>query len=1187
MAGISPFTTFTHLPPVSHEKYKRWYRVIFAIHAAIREKYWALGQYLWPKTANIWSQGKVSSVTDNADGTFTFTDASTPPADATTVFHPPIVGLPRPPAYDIIFSHNDLDPSMQVRAPLESFTEVETDPETGEITVPHTFTVRDYSDYVTAGCISGINPPGTGKWYLIGRDKPWWGDRDPGKMRSIDWPNDFEFTYGATKECINPDDDTVFKDRVILKEKWAWAKNIVGKDLLLYDTATPPKLHRVVITEARTATALDTSNADDAGKRMVVFANTSWQPKDDGAYTVVKTGGIAFPGRTDHPFMARPKAWYTGVMEEYFIHVPDDAITTMSVIAVDQVDAPDGSDVGSCPITGTPEAQKDVFYKDAWTSPENVCGIPDASLSPFIYKCLGMLLAEIENLAQFFVPPFTYPVAGRNIKQTFTFALLMQFINVNAGTATVIDKVGTDGDYTANVGADLAGKRVFFTVLEPVKKRNLAGMNKLTDSAIVGGDGIIILGGSGALYNEADELADPNHPSNVGSPVFWTSGWPRRRPRMVRWKDDAYGLLPDVDPLTELTIFPLPDQGSLDASYPTTGSQGVGRWSKRLKSTNEMQFDDHGYVFDGPALQNDKYYRWMGDDWTYPTASRRIGSDGAQDERFVQRMDEKVHSPALMKLLLADVAGTITSHTANSFTDAAQNWFRGWWEGGEARVQEFNPTSKGNTFLEDTSLAPDSKNAWFRPERFDGFSFPYEGFVLELEHTVDTVTTTYKVVPTTVDPDVVRVEWADFGVDLTEGTLVGRIREPNSILNRFGNRKVKITRADKTTFEMKCWVNDNNTAFFTDAEMAEKIPEGFQDGWTYEFQIDYPGPVLKREDDAFVYPTGVDTRGGELFQKDSAFNAPDWVKDFGFPCKFDYQSMSVLESLVLSLNAMHVIAYDGSWYHGPDYDGSGDLLADEIRNNWSFWDGVEYQARDGECGLSGAVYSNYGYAGDGTALYQTTLRLGSFSTSIVDANPKNENVITAKTGSSPGDLGFSISGIWNGPSAVGAQLKGTIPATYVTGRNGIKVKIFNYAVPPVLGATPGSTNNVTFNAEGNAVLNDQWKLQETTLTKNVAFDGFHDPEDGRFISERIGNIETGTVPLTVKNEITGEISVVQQPPLPPIPTPECEVDTGLGDVQGRGFRVIDQGAHVDWNDYFTFKAPAMSSAQNDFMVVEG
>jgi hypothetical protein len=101
-----------------------------------------------------------------------------------------------PGTFDAIISFNDLDPSMQVRSHVLANTTgtAHNDPDTGLLIIdsPATFTVENYTNYVTAGAIPSISPTVGAKFYMIKEASGlWWGDKDPNVERWPSFPNDF------------------------------------------------------------------------------------------------------------------------------------------------------------------------------------------------------------------------------------------------------------------------------------------------------------------------------------------------------------------------------------------------------------------------------------------------------------------------------------------------------------------------------------------------------------------------------------------------------------------------------------------------------------------------------------------------------------------------------------------------------------------------------------------------------------------------------------------------------------------------------------------------------------------------------------------------------------------------------------------------------------------------------------
>lgn len=896
LMALQLLNKWTHLPPDRFSKFESRYLVLIQFWMAIRQRYWALGQYIWPQTNFTWAQGVVGGIVQGADGKFVITDGSnnkwrpeSPDFTGKTWAGGSAISVPyRPTSYDLIISFDDLDPSAQVRAHITDDTDPVLDMD-GNVVTPGNVTVEDFSDYVTANAISSTGAANECKYYIIKENGLWWADRQASLGRWPDWPNSFEDDYGVTVQALKPD-GTVYNDRVVLTSVGGIkpVPKLKGEDLLLYDTTG--KLQRIKVTKVGASSINDTTVKTDWNKPILYFDPQSWQP-DAKDYTVVAKNAMAFPGRTkvnSGPFWS-----YSGARLSYYAHNPDDSLTPHNTVAATTVSFKESEDLDS-PCDDSTLVFPTALDEDVWSLVDIICSAADDPKSPFFYKSLRSIQHEVEQLCGSFVPPLNYPVTGRSPAQNFTVPLLMYLCGINSGTSPVLDKQTFSGESEPNyhifVGTQWAGKSIGYTLLNSTKYIVRAGLQRVDSGATCRADGYISLGTG--LYDAADEMSDPTHFSDVGQPVYWTAAWTEQRPKMFRNLYDAFMFIPDTD--MGSAIFSV--QNFAVSGCFGAGGSGTG-WMKRPKSTALMIFDQTGIASDsGESFQVGDLAVYMGESWAYPISPATEAGDDDGSLEYWDRTTETVHPDKVQAALATDATSTIVSHTFYSFT-ANRDWWKSWFNGGETRVETGTCTSAGSTFFQDSTKATGEGNCYWQSSRFNGYAYPYEGFIVEIDHQG----TTYKIPLTGADPSIVRADFNSVGVAFSSGDVY-RIREPGTILNRYKGKKVRVTPTTGKSFTLTIQYSDRDTLYFNPTDVAQV--GGFQDGWSFQIIEIYPGGVYQWSGTDWILPTGNDSRGGVKFRPTAAENAADWVKDYGKIKKFDYISIDVFDELFTTINAL-------------------------------------------------------------------------------------------------------------------------------------------------------------------------------------------------------------------------------------------------------------------------------------------
>lgn len=931
-------TSWGEFPPAKNAYKANWFTELWKIYSSIREKKLALGVYIWPPNSAAdqfyWGQGNVGTINNQNDGTFLLTDGTTPANNWATTGAPGFTGKVyaggsspdtkyRPTSFDVIISFDDFDPRKQIRAQITDNTAGDFDMD-GNVITRATLTIRSYQDYVVAGFIDGISPPDGAKFYIIERGREedgkglWWADINPKLSRTPDFPNGFQDDFGDVSQgevdfALINNFDPLFKAPMLYA-----TDALKGKEFVVF--GEDGFLHRIAIT----------GNEVDGptGKNKVKFAKQTF--KVVSSFSIVPPGTVVWPGRQLCP----PFIDYTGRKTNYYVHAPSSPSPPIvhPVVATDFIRFSDGDDEAFCPDCdmNPGDCTHDAFTDtsgplDVWSSIQNVCGgaplSSNKSYTPWYFKSLCSIQATIEAILFSFVPPLDYPVEGRNPKQNFTPALLFDYAKINNGTSVVLDKDGS-GNYHAVVDSKYNGFGVYYTILKPSVYGKEAGIERQSGQATVS-DGLINLGGD--LHDQDDVDIDPSLISDVGSQVFWSAGWTRYYPKMFRFMYDASAFIPDSDAAHPPTVYYPP---SID-DFSMFGCFGAGQWIKRPKSTSLMTFDARGIVGGGPAFAEGDLAVYMGESYNYPTSTETLSDGDDGTIRYYDRMSEIVNLQRpyadTQEKIVNQSRGAIQTCNLYSFTDDTKHWFTSWWGGGTGHTESGTATQAGATFIQDTSKATGEPNCWWKADRFLAYAFPYEGFVIEIDHNSGDGLKTYKMPITFVDPTIVRVEFDSIGMTF-EVSDAYRILEPDTILNRYADKTVTIKTdlvdpTDPTKlfeFDLNIIQNDDNTLYFDPAEIVQECPTGLESQWSYTINEFYPGGTYKYSGGKWTIPTGVDSRvDGRMFRPTPEENAADWVKSYGHCRKYDYpinsNSDGVLAEIRRALDSMFLTKQAISW----------------------------------------------------------------------------------------------------------------------------------------------------------------------------------------------------------------------------------------------------------------------------------
>lgn len=1060
--------TWDGWPPTSFTQGSDSYYYLSQMWAAQREKYWAaLAQRIWPRTNSIQAGGFVGSITvDPDDATkLILTDSGENPEGVTQPndWHLPSTGgwgtgdlwagasgtdvSYRPTEWDCIIAFDDVTPWKQVRAHITANTTGDitssTDPDTGittyTVVTAATLTVENYSDYVTAGVISSINPPSGAKFYIIEAGGLWWSDFNPSEGRWPDWQNTVELDYGSiysstTTSAIlsslsiaqSPDPHRIYQPKLL-----------VGAEILMY---VGDVLERVTITKSSTDST--------TGFPQITFdeLDDAPTPGDAQYYTILEAGGVGFPGRFGK---SGPWESFSGAFDMYQVHNPDDSVSARGVVVTSEFDfaESDDPDADCTDTVSHPQLVNDgtaLGWLDVWSAFQNFCSPSDHSYAPNFFKSLSALQSDQDDVAAFYAGDLDYPQTNRSPKQTYTKALLYYDADVNSGQSSVSETgAGETANYYATVDSSYNGWPIYWTVLKGDQYGSDKNTERLSGISVASG-GQINLAGPEGLFDDVDFADNPSQLSDLGAVVIYSPGRTRYFEKMFHDMYPQTFFVPDVltDPDTGIST-PI-DPPSIQDYADNGCALGAGIWTTRGPSTQYMQFGMDGKETDvGAVFANGDYARYMGVSWAYPT-EHAAGSDATDVTiPYWDHAAETTHQLTVQAKLREDAIGTITDVLpGNVLQDTTKHWWVYWYNGGTMRVDSGTATAAGSTSLIDSSKATGEPNCFWASTRFPLFSYSWQGFILEVDHGLDDMgnPVTYYLPITGCTPSSGEVTFASVGVTFAEGDAY-RIKEPAYGLNRYATRQIIVTRSDKTTFSEVVKLNDDQRIY--------GMTTTLEAGWTYEIVEYYPGGTYKwvvvSGAGSWVptnFAMGTDTRSGAHgFRAHPEQNDPDWVVGYGYMCAFDITTDLLYEEWYTINNLLYVIPVPVTWRSRLD-------LA-TAENNSKYSNGGQY-------GPSGSLtYPDYfSDGGDSTPIFASVgdslTHNGTsvaYSGSIVQAD-YYWGAVTAGSGidgdTGPGD-----------PFATWGELDNTPPYSYSD------VNVFEIRIDGVITGTSNFTGGDT------------------------------------------------------------------------------------------------------------------------------
>jgi hypothetical protein len=830
-----------------------------------------------------------------------------------------------------------------------------------------TFTAN-LQNWVTAGAIPGESGglPATlyGKrYYIIRTGLPWWADVNSTQGRWPDWPNANELWVGTVetgklyddgsgyirepRNSVNP--SPYYLDEPPLN---SWGRDIWAASSSPYDVMVfgddHGGLHRLQPTSNTSNTiffgGLDHIPTELEEESLTITATLS------GDYSIVARDAMCWPGRRDWPCFR----WNTGYHVSYYGHGPtydgsSPATNTLptypAIIFGDNYSynaVGDILDAGLCSIdepapTGS-LVTLDSLDNDIHTPSDNICTPADHFAAIEIHKTIRQLQKVIEDAVGSFIRPVSY--SGEKEIPSYAIARAFHDCGINAGTATVAKTTTAISSgtlttyYFQTTGDQYKNKFIYYEVVQGGIRQNANNY----DGSNADEDGKVI------VFTTEDGDTTLHDANWLGASVWWSAGWTRYYPLLVTHFYPRWIWIPDIDQDEFENKFPVYPPEVTD--FEGFGCFGVGQWIKREPSTGYKVYTQRG-----EALDNSRDFvagdvvRFDGDNFHEPGTGQTVkDGEDAEDLPWWDRQFTGKHKRQIHPRILDDLLFTVTDSTKYSVTDSSKDWWRDWYEGGTLATHNFTAQAGSSTTFETEDTWGDDGNAdscWFQLSRFATWDAAFKDFILEIdkvEHNPDTdadETITYKLPITDVTLDgtmqvihfaAVDRKYGGGSLEITAG-LNGRIREPNSKLNRYRGHRVEITDPSGNLVEVDCLLSDDQTLFF--AARSEAFPVGstgkiieYYPGGCWEFRTTAPTDEEKAAgikwqkidtDKYFVQVHGDDPRG-EPWHVEGTENEPGQSPiDFGRFTKGDYVWFGILNQMYLMINKLRWIKKGSDW----------------------------------------------------------------------------------------------------------------------------------------------------------------------------------------------------------------------------------------------------------------------------------
>lgn len=864
------------------------------------------------------------------------------------------------PFYDVIFDH--AEPKRVVRAQITA--------ENGDDTLPLTFT-PSIASLIAQGVIDDVSDLESRTYYIIKRGGLWWSDRWPNfpnpntrwkgnvsafvHRLTIDPPATVPLA-GKTLRRDEMDDVTIIASGagyiIIAHESEAPSGDVevYNGETLLYsgtitaaangiyqqtdfwrgkNTWTPPQ---AVALPIDLYDGRDLLVADAGGEihrvsitgndtNVLLFDDIEWVPV--GEYAIVAAGDFHVLGHEN----MQVGWWYGGMVEGYWSHPPDDSgwpghlRTIAKPVSITRIE--DADNETACADPGS-NFTVFPFDRDVWTSLTNVCGgwqDAEKCYSPNLPKTFRFLQNDVLGISPAFIEKGNY-VASTAIPLLVPGRLLYDGdVNKFDSTTTRVATTGDPSLYHIKLGnfTDLPYSPIsaYYCVVDAKGDNVYHGIATLEE-----GEDVLI---AGLELNDADSFAV----SNLA--VKWSYGFTRYVPLRFRYwpTHEKTIFIPDVltigDPPEEVMFYPPEvadyccDEDDPPPEECCRSCDGVGHWVTHGGSSTYLVRDGYGFVTEGAqAFAEGDVARFVGDNFADPALGGLWvkSGDAAPDDPHWDRFYRGLHRPDLQAAHESQKVGKATAGDAKSLTDTEQDWYIDWYGDGEMRAESGTATGGSATTLIDTAKVfvdtGDGNEAacfWNLDRHITGDgNVGYKDFVLEVVRTVEGVPTTHKAIITGVNPTTGTLTFAGgftSGITVTAGDVY-RIVEPSE-LNRWKNRKVRLTYADGSTATATITHNDATTIFFA-AELDEPIVEGTR------YQIIEPryGDVMIYTDGEWVVPEGSDPRG-QPWREDSRLNLPHKLKLYGSMMAGDIVHRELLNELHRTIDRLRWIRREVGW----------------------------------------------------------------------------------------------------------------------------------------------------------------------------------------------------------------------------------------------------------------------------------
>lgn len=579
---------------------------------------------------------------------------------------------------------------------------------------------------------------------------------------------------------------------------------------------------RVAFTRnGRTRTGLITANTAD----ILTFTSTH-QPSPGTRYSIYKPLGTIPPiignaGPTP--------AWqWTGGPQNYKMgHAPWDDITSQPLVGAGGI-ALNGVQWLIYPEPGTfgeiEIEDRYLFDVDLWTgltekaiqspSPDTSASGPDTCYTPYFYRAWRSLQVWVETVCSSFIEmkgwtsfgsPFGFP--------TLSVAKLFSICGINSGTGVMISHKTeyVSGEFIRTATLRLGNApyypiRVHYEIQRP--------------NGEIAGHGTTVQHGP-----TVDVSGHGMSPEDAGNAVIFSYGWSRKVPKEFATMFDSTHFMPDAGESGE------PDLNEPGTYVTTPKSTGY----REAIDESSMTYDDDANAWVGENLgkviESPRFLFQEGDVARYSGHNfRDTSTDLTEADSWAVYEDRGTFQGQYRKWPVA-LSGLATEAGAGFLTCSSLNLLQ--W--GVMRNETGTATSGDATHLTDITKAGNG--------RWTAATGRWIGFVLTL--TKGGVTKKTRV--TGFSEGTQTLTFVACGITV-DNTTTYSIEEPAHRLNRFKDRKLRITRASTTT-AVVIVAHDNDTLFWNEAFVS--LP-----GDSFEIVDPRFGTIWLRSGGQWVEPLG-------------------------------------------------------------------------------------------------------------------------------------------------------------------------------------------------------------------------------------------------------------------------------------------------------------------------------------------